>query len=386
MHDGRLGSLSVDAFMRDYWHRKPVLLRGALADVAFPIGKEELLDMACGPERISRAITAGQQDNEWSVEFGPFEAEDLIALPARDWTLLVQETDRGRPDLVDLMRRFRFIPNWRLDDIQISLAVPGGSAGPHLDQYDVFLIQSHGCRVWQLESAPAVPDRPIRPGLDLALLQDFKPDVEYRVEPGDILYLPPRIPHWGIAEDECLTYSVGFRTPEFEDILIGCMEAVGDTLPHGEPFMDARSTPASDPGRVDASVLSWVHGNMRELLQNEETIERLVCRHLSRSTGVYFMDEPESEVALDSNNFEDQELLLERTAICLLMYRDFGRYVCLFGAGHEYVLPPRLLPFVQLVTGTDKLSGAALAPYWSDQEAMEVLRDLVARSILYIVE
>ncbi|MDE2834643.1 MAG: hypothetical protein OXM02_09000 [Bacteroidota bacterium] len=379
-----LGDLPVTVFMRDYWHRRPVLLRGALAGCEFPVDAGQLLQMAREPERVSRLITGDGRSGAWEVEFGPFE--DFTELPDRNWTLLVQQTDRGTPELNSIMNRFRFIPNWRLDDLQISLAAPGGSAGPHIDQYDVFLIQSYGHRVWQLESEPAAGDRPVQPGLDLAVLQDFHPDVEYTVVPGDILYLPPRVPHWGIAVDECMTCSVGFRAPNFGDMLMGVVEGMVERLPEDVKYPDTRCKPAEDPGRIDDEILSWFDRMLRALLADRYNLEQMVCLYLSRPEGVYFVEDPMPGLEKDLDYVRKGCAVVERTAAPYLMYREFGTEVRLYAAGREYGLPHRLRPFVQMITGTALLDAAALAPYWHDPEALEVLADLVRRLVLYCRE
>lgn len=369
--------------MRDYWHQKPVMLRGALAGCDFPIGRDRLMEMACSPERVSRVIMEDGPNEPWEVEFGPFELADLARLPLKGWTLLVQETDRQMPELVALMNRFRFIPNWRLDDIQISLAAAEGSAGPHIDRYDVFLIQSHGCRTWQLESSPAGSGRAMQPDLELALLEDFSPDVEYIAEPGDVLYLPPRVPHWGVAVDECLTYSIGFRMPDFADVLVGTLEDLSRGLEGDTLYEDMRRQPTEDPGHVEDAVLSWMDGRLHDVLQDKEAIRRIFCQLLSTPAGGYFLEDraPVREKELESVRNKDH--ILERTAAAYLMYRNFATYVCLYAAGREYEMPLELMPFAKLIAGTSRLDAAALAPYWDVKDAQDVLKELLQRSVLY---
>ena len=372
--------------MRDYWHRRPVLLRGALATCEFPVDPARLRKMAREPERVSRLITGDGKSGTWEVEFGPFEEGDFAELPDSDWTLLVQETDRRMPELVPIMNLFRFIPNWRLDDLQISLAAPGGSAGPHIDQYDVFLIQSHGRRLWQLESEASTGDRPVQPGLELAVLRDFHPDTEYTVAPGDILYLPPRIPHWGIALDECMTCSVGFRAPVFGEMLMGVVEEMVALMPEAGKFADTRREPAENPGCIDDAVLSWFDRNLRDLLADRSYLEHIACLYLSRPEGAYFMEDQVPALVEDLDYVSKDDAVIERSAAAYLMYREFSSEVHLYAAGQEYLLPHRLRPFLQLITGTALLDAAALAPYWHDPEALEVLADLMRRSVLYCRE
>ena len=378
-----LGRLSVETFMRDYWHQRPILLRGALAGFDFPVGERQLLDMACEPDRVSRMIWEEGPNEPWEVEFGPFDDEDFAALSEERWTLLVQEADRNNPELTSLMNLFRFIPNWRLDDIQISLAAPNGSAGPHIDNYDVFLVQSHGQRTWKLESAPAAQDRAVHEELALALLKEFNPDLEYVVEPGDVLYLPPRIPHWGIAESRCMTCSIGFRAPDMRGFLLSGLEDLAQGLPGDLLYKDTQRKPASDPGRVSPEVLSWMHDNLSEILRDTEQLEGVFCKHLSMPSGGYFLEERSPVTGQELEEVFQQAQIIERTAAAFLIYRACNDRVFLYGAGCEYELPMELSSFARLIAGTARLDAQALAPYRTSDRAQAVLKDLLQRSILY---
>ena len=162
-------------------------------------------------------MVAGRGNN-WSLRHGPFTEQDFLNLPEQDWTLLVQAVDLWVPQVQQLQDRFEFLPRWRMDDVMVSFACPGGSVGPHFDQYDVFLLQVEGTRRWQI-GGHCDGNTPLKADCPMRVLECFSSRQEWLLEPGDMLYLPPGIAHWGVAESECLTYSIGFRSPSIADLL-----------------------------------------------------------------------------------------------------------------------------------------------------------------------
>ncbi len=212
-----LGAVSADDFLREHWQRRPLLLRGALASYTSPVTPDELAGLALEVDVESRlVIQHGIAD--WELRHGPFQESDFQALPEQDWTLLVQAVDLWVPQVKELLERFDFLPRWRFDDVMVSYASPGGSVGPHFDHYDVFLLQVEGRRRWEISDNPVSGDA-LLPHSDLRLLRDFVPTEQWMLEPGDMLYLPPGIAHWGVAVTPSLTYSIGFRAPTVGDML-----------------------------------------------------------------------------------------------------------------------------------------------------------------------
>jgi len=217
------GGISPERFMAQYWHKKPLLVRGAIPAFQLstqcgevldsPIPASELLSLATQDEVESRLIQA----KPWSFTHGPFSKRAIPSLNQPDWTLLIQGMEAHHPDAATILSWFRFIPDARLDDLMISIAGIGGGVGPHFDSYDVFLIQMSGRRQWRIS---AQKDLSLNPKLPLKILRNFKPEQEWILEPGDMLYLPPHIAHEGIALDVgCQTWSVGFRSPSFKELL-----------------------------------------------------------------------------------------------------------------------------------------------------------------------
>ena len=210
------GEAGADEFLQEYWQQKPLLIRQALPDYISPISPDELAGLAL--EEVVESLLGGGGGNNWSLRHGPFTEQDFLDLPQQDWTLLVQAVDLWVPQVQQLLELFAFLPLWRLDDVMVSFACPGGSVGPHFDQYDVFLLQVAGTRRWQI-GGQCDGSTPLKADCQIRMLESFSSREEWLLEPGDMLYLPPGIAHWGVAESECLTYSIGFRSPNIADLL-----------------------------------------------------------------------------------------------------------------------------------------------------------------------
>ncbi len=212
-----LQNLDIEDFVSQYWQKKPCVIREAFADFELPVTPEELAGLAC-EEDVHCRLVIERDDGSWQLRYGPFEERDFLALPERNYSLLVSECEKWMPELNALLDPFRFIPDWRIDDLMLSYAPEGGSVGPHVDEYDVFLLQASGARRWRygakrLENPVLIPD------LELAILEEFNHDHEIELHPGDMLYLPPGIAHHGVALEPCMTCSIGFRAPTAASVL-----------------------------------------------------------------------------------------------------------------------------------------------------------------------
>ncbi len=227
--------LTTNSFLRDYWQRRPLLIRNALpADRLCPLTAEELAGLACEEEIESRIVLEKHGKGPWEARHGPFTPDSFAQLPDSHWTLLLQDLDKHIPELGELLTAFDFIPDWRLDDIMISYAVDQGSVGPHIDDYDVFLLQARGERRWQINTRQC-SEADYIPGIDLRILPDFEAEHEWLLTPGDLLYLPPKVAHWGIAEgDDCITCSVGYQAPGLKEMATAwCSELIEMQVPDG---------------------------------------------------------------------------------------------------------------------------------------------------------
>ena len=224
-----LGGISAREFLRDYWQKKPLLIRQAIPGFQSPISPDELAGLSLEEDVESRLVIE-HGESPWELRRGPFTEHTYQQLPERDWTLLVQAVDQLVPDVAELIEHFRFLPNWRIDDVMISYAAPGGGVGPHFDNYDVFLLQAHGQRRWRIGQM-CDSESPMLAHGDLRILADFQGTEEWVLEPGDMLYLPPRLAHFGTAEDACMTYSVGFRAPSAAEVLTHFTDFLAQFLP-----------------------------------------------------------------------------------------------------------------------------------------------------------
>ena len=266
-----LGGLTPRTFMRRHWHRAPLLVRQALPGVAPPLARAALFALAAQEGVESRLVV--RQGEHWRLRHGPMPRRALPPLGRPGWTLLVQGLDLHVPAAHELLTRFRFVPDARLDDLMVSYATDGGGVGPHLDSYDVFLIQVQGRRRWRIGR---VADDTLEPGLPLKILRRFEPEQEWLLEPGDMLYLPPRWGHDGVAEGECMTCSVGFRAPAAgelaRELLLRLAEAQEDHP--GARYADPGQPATARPAEVPAALQRFAARAVAKALARPGAVER----------------------------------------------------------------------------------------------------------------
>jgi 50S ribosomal protein L16 3-hydroxylase len=274
-----LGAMPAARFLLDHWQQRPLLIRDALPGYTSPITPDELAGLALEAEVESRIVLEVGVDGPWELRTGPFEAASFETLPETQWTLLVQAVDLWLPEVAALLDHFDFLPRWRLDDIMVSYATPGGSVGPHFDHYDVFLLQVEGTRRWQIGDL-VVGEPALLSGTPLRILRDFKATAEWLLTPGDMLYLPPRVAHWGIAESESLTFSIGFRAPTLSDMLGDLATEVmsGD---NDRYFRDPPLTVDMATEMIDPAFVTQASHMLRQLLTNDEFIEDWFARYMT---------------------------------------------------------------------------------------------------------
>ncbi len=278
--------------MERHWQRRPLLVRGAFPGFRDPLTPRQVLALACGDSAQSRLVR--RVGKNWTLEHGPFAASRFKQLPRRDWTVLVQDTNHFSPAAERLLQRFDFIPHARVDDVMVSYAVPGGGVGPHVDSYDVFLLQGFGRRRWRISRQQ---DRRFIPNLPLKVLERFVPDEEWVLEPGDMLYLPPGIAHHGIAESECLTWSIGFRAPTDAEIVEGFLDHLRDRPAAGGQYADPGTRPARHPGEIPAPMLAHAARAIAAIRWSDAEIREYAGRHLSEVKPHVFFEPPKSALS-----------------------------------------------------------------------------------------
>ncbi|WP_233830773.1 cupin domain-containing protein [Paraburkholderia sp. ZP32-5] len=287
-----LGNLSPSQFMRRYWQKKPLLIRQAIPNIVPPLSRDELFELADQEEVEARLITHFR--NKWQLEHGPFAPDELPSAKQRGWTLLVQGVDLHDDRARALLDRFRFVPDARLDDLMISYASDTGGVGAHFDSYDVFLLQVKGKRRWRIS---AQKDLTLQAGLPLKVLQNFEPEQEWVLEPGDMLYLPPHIAHDGIAEGECMTCSIGFRAPSESELTAQFLyhlaergEAAGKT---GALYRDPRQSAVERPAELPAALVERVGAILARVRWNEQDIASFLGTYLSEPKPSVVFDPPQ---------------------------------------------------------------------------------------------
>jgi 50S ribosomal protein L16 3-hydroxylase len=274
-----LGDLSPEQFLNEFWQKKPCLIRQAFKDFEPLLDGNDLAGLACEEMAESRLILGSGKGNQWEVRHGPFEESEFANLPEDHWTLLVQDVEKHYAPLQELLQQFSFIPNWRLDDLMISYAEPGGSVGPHVDQYDVFLLQAEGSRRWQIAEnfEPALLE-----DCPLNMLREFSAEQEWLLNAGDMLYLPPNVAHHGVAITAGMTWSIGARAPSAADLLQGLGEWLAFSDDHGGRFSDPELNAQSRPGEIDQLALSRLHKTMSDALSEKKTIDEFLGQFMSR--------------------------------------------------------------------------------------------------------
>ena len=294
----RLADFDSASFVRDHWQKAPLLIRNPWASWSNPLDPDELAGLACESDVESRLVTHEQEI--WSLEQGPFSPSRFSELGSAAWTLLVQAVDHHVPTVAALIEPFRFIPNWRIDDVMVSYAVDGGGVGAHFDQYDVFLVQGLGRRRWQV-GGRCDETSALLPHPDLRLLAEFEPLEEWVLEPGDILYVPPGISHRGIAVgDDCMTYSVGFRAPSRHELVAGFSEDVLSSLEDDDRYTDPDPLAPALRGEISGEAIDRLHAMVTDTLRDRDAFARWFGGYTTSPKDADIDWRPEEPVTLES--------------------------------------------------------------------------------------
>ncbi len=283
-----LGGLTPAQFMKRYWHKKPLLVRQAMPDFKPCLDRAGLVELAGREDVESRLIVHG--DKGLKMKHGPLARRSLPPFAQKKWTFLVQGVDLHHEGVHQLMQQFRFVPDARLDDLMISYASDGGGVGPHFDSYDVFLLQAHGKRRWRIGRQK---DLALEEGVPLKILQNFEPEDEFVLEPGDMLYLPPKYAHDGTAEGECMTWSIGFRSPQSGELARELLqsladeagELVGDTV-----YRDPTQPAVANPAAIPADLMDFAREALQRAQNDPQVLAMLLGEHLSEPKANVWFD------------------------------------------------------------------------------------------------
>ncbi|OQX08623.1 MAG: cupin [Thiothrix lacustris] len=380
---GLFGDISTEEFLRDYWQKKPLLIRNAFPNFQSPITQDELAGLACETDTARIVIEQGGA-HPWEVRHGAFDDDDFSNLPETHWTLLVNDTDQHLPELKAIIEPFRFIPDWRIDDLMISFAVEGGSVGAHVDQYDVFLLQAQGQRRWQITTQPAHPDN-FLPDLDLRIMRDFQAEQEWIVEPGDLLYLPPNVPHYGVALNECMTYSVGFRAPSQADMLEKLLEDSLEDARLQQRFTDTERVPQANPGELTAADMDRLVDFLVDALpQDEQSLQRWVGKYLTlpKANTPAWEAEPVSRAAL--SRLLRQKKRFEKSLDVRVLYFSSDNTVHLYANGNHHQIASQHIQFIEYLCQSATLLHKDYSHFLTDSACFDTLQELLTNGIFTV--
>lgn len=311
-----LGGMTAEQFLEEYWQKKPLLIRKAIPGFTGLLTPEELAGLACEEDVQSRLIS--QSRGQWRVEEGPFPESRFLKLPKKHWTLLVQDVNHHLAEADQLLRAFNFIPYSRLDDLMVSYAPDGGGVGPHFDSYDVFLLQGQGKRLWRIseqQDLALVEDAPLR------ILRHFEIQQEWLLEPGDMLYLPPHIAHWGIAAGDCMTYSIGFRAPSAQELVSEFLNYLHEKSSAQGMYADPDLKWQQHPAEIGDAMVKQVGRMLQNMQWGQDEVAEFLGQYLSV---------PKPHVIFDQPDFMEEKTfrqMLQQKGIMLagksqLLFRD----------------------------------------------------------------
>lgn len=378
--------LPVEKFLSDYWQKQPCLLRNAFDISEDLISPDELGGMACEDGIESRLIIGTVDNTHWSVEHGPFNEERFNTLPDQHWTLLVQDVDKYLPEAATLVDQFRFLPSWRIDDLMISYAEDQGSVGPHTDSYDVFLIQLQGERLWKISDKP-YRDSDLIADCDIRVLTNFEQTEEWLLHPGDMLYLPPHIAHWGIAQGACMTGSVGFISPNREQLFNAWADFTADNSIEPGLYHDPGIRLTEHPAEIDDDAIMRISKMLKQTIDTSPDHLRQMLGQLVSQTKPSLLDTMQpAEQEITATELISK---LSTTAFYshpgLRMYyslADEKNKVLVFYNGESAQLTAELLPFVQILSENKHYSAGTFIPWGESTESIELLVNLINQGYL----
>ena len=380
MYQLKINNLSEQEFLTHFWQKKPLLIKQGFSNFNDPIEAEELAGLAMEQSIESRIVT--NHNNDWQAHQGPFENFELLT--EEHSTLLVQAVDHWHCEAAQLLEPFRFIPNWRIDDLMVSYSTPKGGVGPHLDQYDVFIIQGEGKRHWRV----CLPDPTLKQfaqNKKLLQVEPFEAVIDCILEPGDILYIPPGCPHEGYAVENALNYSVGFRAPNQQDLLSSFADHIIDTESGQKRYTDHNLTLRESKGELTNLEVDKVKTLMATLLENNELFKQWLGNTLSQAKHEMDLAPLEDELSSDDTTqlLNDENNVFERLGGVRAIYQILESAVLLSVNGENYELPMSDLNAVKLLTDTSYFCSEDLMAHQPSLEFIKTFTTLVNEGIWY---
>ncbi|MCX5467116.1 cupin domain-containing protein [Acinetobacter nematophilus] len=376
-----LGGITAEQFLTEYWQKKPLLVRNALPEIAEILVPDDVMELALDENITARLIKQKDKDpNQWSVKTSPLIKGDFQKMP-KLWTLLVQAVDHYSFDLAELWKKFPFIPQWRRDDIMVSYAQKGGSVGQHFDFYDVFLVQGYGHRRWQLGQMCDAETEFVE-GQPLKLLSNIEINFDEVLAPGDLLYVPPGLAHYGVAEDDCLTYSFGFRMPNIADMMDRVSDKFVEDQQLRNPLLDILRNKQNPIGQVTQAELDYLKAELLAKLNNSEVLEDAIMSLMAEPK--YPENIPEAD-AIGTGDLEEvleQGYLLQIEPASRLIYLEQNNQLLFWANGESMCISNQFTPYLKQIADGQTVS---LNHELAEQEILEDIAGLLNESILMLV-
>ena len=376
-----LAGITAEQFLTEYWQKKPLLVRNAMPEIIGLLEPDDVKELALDEDISARLIRQKNKNpNEWHVKSSPLTKGDFQKLPNL-WTILVQAVDHYSFDIAELWKKFPFIPQWRRDDIMVSYAPKGGSVGKHFDFYDVFLVQGHGHRRWQLgqmcdESTTFVPDQPLK------LLTEIDVQFDEVLAPGDLLYVPPGLSHYGVAEDDCLTFSFGFRMPNLAEMSDRLSEQFAKNSALKQPLADITRQKTNNIGEINGTEFSYLKTQLLDYLTQAPEFDAAIMAYMSESKYPNSIPEPE-EIAVDDLLeviHSGYQLLLEPAS--KILYRQQNDCLEFWANGEQLCISQTFEPYIkQIADGM----GIIFNEQFNQTEILEDITQLLNDAVLMLL-
>lgn len=378
--------MTAARFLREYWQKKPLLVRDAFPSFRDPITPDELAGLSCEDGVESRIVREKGGATPWEVTWGPHPESRFASLPEHGWTLLVQEVNRWVPDAALILDRFSFVPNVRVDDVMVSFAAKGGNVGPHVDSYDVFLVQGQGERRWRWHTSPTKDTRLI-PDLDLRVLAKFRPDADEVLGSGDMLYLPPGFAHHGVAVTPCLTYSIGFRAPSAGELWASFAAAAKERPQAARLLEDPELSATAHPGAIPRALLVRVREMVRSMDTSSDVIDRWFASFATQLKPGHVVEPPRRAPDVDTilaRLLRGDSVMRSEEGRWAFLPRATGA-VFLYVGGEEIEVPVAAADLARVLSGARRHEGRVLRTHARTSAARTLLHRLFAMGALRFV-
>jgi 50S ribosomal protein L16 3-hydroxylase len=378
-----LGELSIAEFLRDYWQKKPVLIRNAWPEFQPLLAADELAGLSLEEEIESRIVMEHGKEGPWEILKGPFNDDVFADLPETHWTLLVQAVDHWIPEAADLMEHFRFLPRWRIDDLMISFAVDGGSVGPHYDQYDVFLLQAEGQREWRIGQMCS-EQSDILDGPKIRVLKEFAETDRWVLNPGDMLYLPPQLAHYGIAKGNCQTYSIGFRAPSQAELAQAALDQVLATSSEDMRYTDADLEPLQNSGEITETDKQRLLTLLTRAINQPELIGDLLGKLMTEAKYPEHQAERLDDEEWDQWRASFKKLPdLRKAEQARFAFTRTATGITFYAQGQQWPLENDDLDLAAFLSGRNQYTGPELAAQGCTEAGSELIRSLWLQQLIY---